>query len=68
MDFLECDNMKSCRGFFALVMVRGRRRVLVGMFPYQQRASSVAAGLNWDGFHSEITKIDTLEEFVAPRA
>lgn len=54
---LNCDNVKSFKGFYSLVMVRGKRRVFVGLFPHKYRASSIASQLDWDGFKPLITKI-----------
>jgi hypothetical protein len=51
---LDCDNLKSFRGFFSLVMIRGKRRVFIGLFPYRYRAESMAGHLDWEGFYPEI--------------
>ena len=61
MHFLNCYNLKAFSGyFFSLVMVRGKRRVFVGLFPYRDRASSVASSLDWQGFEAEIVKMKSL--------
>ena len=61
MEFLKCDNLNTFSGyFFSLVMVRGKRRVFVGLFPYRERAVAVASSLDWQGFKSEVKQIKSL--------
>jgi len=54
---LNCDNLKSIKNLYSLVMVRGKRRVFIGLFPYRDRAQSVASSLDWEGFKAEINVV-----------
>lgn len=58
----NCDNLTSFQMFYSLVMVRGKRRVFIGLFPYEDRASSVAASINWGGFSPEIKQVKQVKQ------
>jgi hypothetical protein len=53
------DNLKSWKGvWWELLMIKGKREVLIGRFPYKQRAESIAASLDWGGFSPKIQKVN----------
>ena len=55
---MAADNLKSWKGtWWELSMIRGKREVLIGRFPYKNRAESIASALEWGGFSPKIRRV-----------